>query len=439
MSDDKWMSEEEWGSWMGARVKPEPVDAPGGKKKKATQSQLNLALLEFSIAGNYESAMAVIEEGANVNARTRANPGDSVLSLAIRSGHENLALELIRRGAYCAPRWHRSSDDSADFDKSAASGKFSSAQKEHLGAVAVKLFIQNGSTWQALVSVRDLCMPSKSNEELLAQAFKADRFDLALQAAKSGVTMSENVWSQADQTFEHRYLGLKDHRQRKEFLELISDRSRIEEMTVSVVKKLYRSAIDGEDVVLMKALLDARLRPGADWSVDSRVNYYDNSQDSKEKDSKEKNRRSIVWSAAKLAAPEMLRLLKSCAPAMAAARRQKEPPESMELVPIGRVMELMEAGIPIDGVNENGEGLAHIWAKDREPRDGWATLARKAPEVFAIKNKAGRCGHELMAEKLRNDVKDDFLAALSRIETREIKRDVAPLKGKVEVPKPKRL
>lgn len=437
MSNEKWMSDDEWASWMGDRVAAAPVVVPVVvKKKKATQNQLNLALLEFCSSGNYDSAMGVIEEGANVNARTRANPGDSALTLAIEAGHENLALELIRRGAFCAPsRWHRSSSDSDDFDKSASSGLFNRVQKEKLGEVAVRLFIQSGSTWQALVTGRDLCVPSQSNDALLAQAFRADRFDLALQAAKAGVPMSANVWNEAEKTFEHRYSGLKDHRRRKEFFELISERGRIESMSVSVVKKLYRSAFDGDDAELMKALLDARLRPGADWSVDKRLNYYD-----KQQNSVEIMRRSIVWEAAKLASPEMLRLLKSCAPAMAAARTQKEAPESMELCPIGRVMELMESGVPIDAVSSDGDGLAHIWAKrDREPRDGWATLARKAPEVFSMKNKAGRCGHELMAEKLNGEQKDEFLAALSRIETREIKRDVAPMKQKAGAPKPKRL
>lgn len=436
MSNEKWMSDDEWASWMGDRAAA-PVDVPVlVKKKKATPNQLNLALLEFCSSGNYDSAVGVIEEGANVNARTRANPGDSALTLAIEAGHENLALELIRRGGFCAPsRWHRSSSESDDFDKSATSGVFSEVQKEKLGDVAVKLFIQSGSTWQALVAARDLCVPAQSNDALLAQAFRADRFDLALQASKAGVPMSANVWCSAEQTFEHRYSGLKDHRRRKEFLELIGERSRIESMDVSVVRKLYRSAFDGDDAELMKALLDSRLRPGADWSVDKRLNYYE-----QQRNSNQSLRSSIVWEAAKLASPEMLRLLKSCAPAMAAARAQKETPESMELCPIGRVMELMESGIPIDGVSSNGDALAHVWAKmDREPRDGWATLARKAPDVFSLKNKAGRCGHELMAEKLNGGQKDEFLAALSRIETREIKRDVAPMKVKTEAAKPKRL
>lgn len=434
-SIDQWMSDEEWASWSVSRGMGHSAVTKNAIKKPSL-TRLNLTLLDCCAKGSADGALAALDQGANPNARARSSPGESALVFAIQGGHDELALEIMKRGGWPAPSRWGSSDVNSSFDKASLGGGFSETERKNLGIQALGLFTDNAKSWGLLKKARDWACPAMPDKGLLGLAFKNERFDLALEAGSSGVFVDALAWECLENMLGgYRRTGFKEHRLRKDFIALLAESRSVAKMGLDESKILFRAAIEGEDSELLLALLDARLRPGPDWTVRKRDETWRESAHGESDKT-----RSLLWSVSKLQNPDLLEVLRRCAPAVDAAKARQESPWSMSESSIGRVMELHEMGVPIDGRDEDGNGLAHCWAKiDREPRDGWATLARKAPGVFAMLDAQGRAGYERMAEKLDGEFKDVFLAALSRIESRDIKREVAPAKKKKDEAKARRL
>lgn len=186
------------------------------------------------------------------------------------------------------------------------------------------------------------------------------------------------------------------------------------------VFKLFSMAAAAGKAGGIVALLSAGLRPGPDWSV--RMVWTE-----KEgwRERAHAQRGSLLLAAA--ISPwgrGAFDALKAFAPAVEAAAATKPPPRALAQAAVGKLMELKELGVDISGRDEVG-GVAHWWAKlDEKPRDGWAMLAAKAPEVFEMANSRGEAAATVMAAKLAGSDRDAFLASVSKIEGREIRREV---------------
>jgi hypothetical protein len=235
------------------------------------------------------------------------------------------------------------------------------------------------------------------------------------------------------EAFAHRHedapSGIKRHEGRSAILALLADENSSKTCGESAARKMFKIAVDGEDSELMLALLDARLRPGADWKISRGGHSYYDAQNGVPR------LVGLGLACAMAKGADLFGLVKSCAPAIAAAKRAKEHPALLAKCQIARLMELFDLGVPIDGLDSSGRSLSHLWAEtDYDPRDGWATLARKAPEVYGMRDRQGRLGQDLMSEKLAGrrggeQLKDAFLSSLAKIEQREIKREVGKPKS----------
>lgn len=428
-SSNVWMDEGELSSWREQRGlgAPGAKDAPkiAAAPKRMTVSRLNLMLLEAAGSGNLEMARQALADGALPNARARANPGDTAFTLAIEAGHDALALELLRAGSWPAPsRW--SVAPSNDFDLAAAAGTFTDQAREPLAQKAMQLCSAHAKDFGVFKSMRDWCAPNLPDSRLVGMAMAQDRYDLAMKGVRLGVEMSSDAWRHAEGRMQWRYSGVKDHAHRKDVLDLLATPSAVATMTLVMCESFYRCVVLGDDAELALALLDAGLRPNKKWEIAIKYSYKNQDSDPK---------LPLLALAAGLDRPGLFELFKACPPVMESARGEAISPEKLLSISIGRLMELRELGVDIEGRDAQGRGLPHLWAHyDSEPRDGWATLAKKAPSLFEMKNGQGRTGADLMAAKLVGGTKDEFLASLSRIETREIKKELGAKPKKVVAP-----
>jgi hypothetical protein len=433
--NEMWMDESEQASWRAYRGLGDEVATPETAIKKAatqklTVNKLNLMLLDAAANGNMDMAIQAMADGAKPNARARANPGDTPFTLAVERGHDKMALMLLKAGSWPAPsRW--SAAPSGEFDSAAAAGVFSEPARAELAAKALSLFANYGKDFSVFKQVRDWCSPRLDDTALLALAISQDRYDLALKGTKIGALMTAEVWSKGIDRLQWRYSGIKDHPHNKDLVELATSPSTNQTITTGIVEGLYRAAIVGDDPELALALLDAGLRPNKKWVISKRPSYGR---------SDEKIEEPLLTMAAALDRPQLFDLFKKCPPALAAACSEPALPQQLIHVPIGRLMELRDIGVDIEGADKDGNALPHLWAKlDREPRDGWATLAKKVPSLFSKRDAQGRCASDVMASKLSGQEKDEFLASLSRIESREIKSELGPKSKKMAPPVRSRL
>lgn len=124
-------------------------------------------------------------------------------------------------------------------------------------------------------------------------------------------------------------------------------------------------------------------------------------------------------------------------PALDHAKANPPTPQVLSLLPIARLLDLAALGVDISKQDAIG-GIAHWWAhRDDKPRDGWATLAAKAPQVFETPNSRGIKAADAMAAKLSGKDRDAFTHFLARIESREIKKVAkAPKASKIPSARP---
>lgn len=423
-----WMDKEERQAWA-SRSAAKQVEGPGARPgpaagvkasepKKRSPAKLALALLNAAEFGDAKEAMLALDEGAFINCRARTSPGYTPFILAITRGHDDLAVRLLTLGGWPLPdNATLDQDASARFNEGAKDGSFSATELAQLRARAIGLLARHAKSWSAMAAGRDACGAAKEwpDEKVLGLCFRRARFDLGLQAAKAGVEVSESCW---DGSAAHGCWDFAGRAHRGELLGLLATPAFCARMTVGMCESLFSSAVRLDDLELFGALLDAGLRPSADWTIPKLRYFQPGIQPAK-------LRSGLLVLAAERERPSLLQAVKACAPAVEAAKRHPEPALSLATLGISRLLELRDLGVRLDVVDEEGLGIAHLWARaDSEPRDGWASLARKAPEVFDLRDRSGQTGAEAMTKKLQGAAKDSFLASLSRIEVREITREL---------------
>lgn len=312
--------------------------------------------------------------------------------MALFNSHDAVALVVIKAGA----KSYHSSDATA----------------------VMSGFAGSGSCWRSALLARDVLAPGIGEQELLRQALERFNMRLALDAARQGVHPSPAAWKGLASVLSKREDGAVNSSVKSQFVEWAQDRENTLPGGAAGARLLFKAAIDASNAPLLGALLDSGLSPGADWMVDQRI------WDHGKKDWV-RSGLPLIWVAAKLEAPEMFEMSILCPPALRAARSSACSPALMADVQIGRLVVLHSLGVDLAGRGPGGGGLAHEWARvDAKPRDGWATMAKMMPEVFGMKDDEGRSGMEAMAERLGAAARAKFLAAMARVESREIKAAV---------------
>lgn len=399
-----------------------------GPKVRAAMSpsahRLGQMLLTACSLGSLTGAKEALAAGANPNARIRPMSGSSAFGVAIERGHGSVALAVLLAGGWSAPtRYDRAGSDK--FDKAVAEGKFDPAHKSELSAGALMQLCSRLGSWNELAKARAWCDPKMPDGDLIGLAMLSARFDLAkLGLEATGAMISAASWNQLGNKLGdgQSVIDAAAPVAGDQFAAMLAEPGAVDLMGMTAAKAAYLVAIETGSVKMMRALLDAGVRPGPDWIIDKRQSWRQHY------DKEAKSSASLLWRAAASSA-EIYALAKQCPPIVEAAKRSAADPAIMADVAIGRVLELAELGLAIDGRDAKGRGIAHVWAAlDRSPRDGWTSLAKKHPVVCDMLDASGRTGRQAMAEKLQGEAKDAFLAAFARHETREIEREMEPKK-----------
>lgn len=441
------MSDDQWSGWLDARARlerEEPVDpktssSADDKKPKQTPALLSQLLLQAASEGNAESVRDLLAKGANPNARERPNPRRSALLVAIEGGFPVPALEIMRAGGWCAPsQWGRSNSSSRAFDAAVAAGPLSGALLAEAIGRSIVLFFNQRCSWTHLEQAANICKAALPHGEsmavsLMGEAVSRGRWDMAIDALAAGEPLHKDSWALAERHLSA--FGSAGQRRLKSLLSFATHPQIFEAMPPTAAQALFSTALHRNSADLLVGLLNARLRPSADWLVPSAcvgalLNRVAPSS---------ARSASIPFVVACAISPEnapLFKIASSIPSALEAARTIKASPWVLEAIPLAGLQQLHALGIPLDGVDSNGMGIFHVWAAvDPSPRSGWATLGRLLPESLALLNAKGCSASQEMAGRLSGKDAQDFLASLARMESREIRQSAGPVPAKPSAPK----
>lgn len=435
LHNDHFMSPEELRAW-NARPEAPAVDPKPTAARKTTQAGLNLALLNACASGELTAARRALADGADPNIRLKTKAGTSALGLALQSGNPQLALEVFLAGGFIAP--NRYEDSSKDFE---AHAKANNPFTCKLQAEALRELCRLLPDWASLRQARahsSLVNEHFPDHALFDEAFIHRNFSACVEASKNAAIPAPKTWtwtqlftqlSMRNAPFENPpWLSSSS------FIELVRAPGLLEHIGSDNAKTLFRSAIEADSLELIRALLDAGIRPGSDWSLSKRQNWRE------QYDKKSPKSMGLIWASAAFGSNRAFEFLLGCPPALDHARSREEPLESMALCPIGRLLTLHAAGIRIEHADVQGNTLAHHWAMlDEKPRDGWASLAKRFPELTDAPNRQGKTARALMADRLHGKAKDDFLASFARFEARAIQAAAGGVKKPNKTPAKNRL
>lgn len=447
-----WMDPAEIAQWRqaSASAPPQPSPAASAKKEKPlSQARLNERALAAARVGDIEALRAALDLGANPNARERAKPMRSALTVALQNHHDDAALALLFAGGLRSPdRWRSTArpggDDNEQFNAMASKRPFQAAQMLPIfHQLTLDAFAHGATQWASIAGARAFLKSERPIEELVAINAKNRRWNIVKSAFEAGVADLSLAWTANASYYDYRFSNPKDQPHLDSFLALIRTPAAVASLPAKPACAYFRAAIAHSDPELIGALLDAGLRPSADWTIpcgspwDNSLGYFPAAKE-------EPAAKDPFISALSLAAAcegQAFALLRRCAPAVLAAQRRADSPWVLASIPVARLMELRELGVPLDALDSQGRNLLHVWAQmDSAPRAGWATVAREIPALFNQLDGGGKTAAERMAEKLpAGGPRDAFRASLSRIESREIRLAAPRERAKAPAPKRSRL
>jgi hypothetical protein len=416
----QWMSAEEVAQWNGAQPAEQSAPAKTAKASKSsapTVARLNAMLLAAASSGDVSGARSALDQGADPNTRARANPQESAVGVALSGCHAETALVILQAGGLVAPYvWGRQTPNT--FLQDAAE------KKPALIDATMSAFVQGSSKWDVIIQARETLGSTAELTSLAAQTATLGKFSLTRQAFDAGVDLKP-FWAAVEPIFTHSTRKLSDVEERQALLGLLAQPLAVQSISELAAMRLYRAAAHHDDVEFLKAMLGAGLRPSVDWSVDTKdwtwAGYLNVKRP--EEDSPRSNLLTLAAAADGGAAFNFLKTVK---PVVQAAKARLDSPWMLKDISVGRLVELRALGVGIEELDATGRSLLHIWAaSDNGVRAGWATLAKEAPELFAKLDAQGHTATDRMAARLKSDARPAFLASLSRIEGREIRREAS--------------
>lgn len=445
-----FMSNAEWRDWLMARAelaaqraKPEPnSDSQGAprKIKKATPTQLAMDLLRAAEEGDLSKIEPLLLLGANPNARERAMRRRSAVEIALAGGSPLAALALMRAGGWGAPRF-RADLESQKFDEQVARGELSGEMLQAAIGHTIDVFFASApSSWAHLMAAAQICrsaLPSgaPSAAALIRRAASLGRWDMVGDAMASGEPFDADCWNVAMTRLLNPYCGASVEMLGR-LSSVIANEAALDCMPSGAAPALFSLAIRQGSAPLLESLLNARLRPSPDWTIQLDQNILHPSRKlfrttGEPQDPYKLPVPLVVACSLEAEAHELFKLAASCPPAVAAARLGEVSPWILAPLAIGRLIELDELGVSINALDSRGNCIFHAWAQmDVLPRSGWATLGRKRPELFSLRNSRGERGADIMASKLSVSGAQEFFASLARMESREIRQAVGPAPSK---------
>lgn len=395
--------------------------------KKPSGIKMGRALMGAIAEQDVKLAKELIEQGAPINMRD--STGSSVVNLLLSGGKlmEPALLAAVSKGGLVAPE--RGTALSVEFTKGVFKGVFSLQCRQE----SMRLFMRKATSWRSVKAARDAYMPQMDEPSLMRSMGSLVKLEWVPGVIEEGGKLTHEFWRTfADSvgygSYSYSKVALGKVPGIEKFRELVADGSALSGITPQGAFSLFDDAVLHADVELLLALLDGGARPDDQW----RMLVYPQGGGSVIC--------SFLVACAAAKDREMFEAVKNFTPVVDAALHHIDSPEALACVPVSRLFELRDLGVNLAVVGPYGQSLVHVWAeRDEKPRDGWASLAQRAPEVFAIKNKKGKTGVEVMADKLQGVERDEFMGSLSRIEGREIRKEISMPSKKNNVSKPRRL
>jgi hypothetical protein len=405
------------------------ASAPDKPISKAESAKLGKAMLQALVKRDQDLAMSLLESGAVVNVRD--NAGESALEIALKQCGQggdmhDLCEALIERGGFVSPGKY--SSGASEFTEATNKGK---PIQGNLLASCVGLtkaaLMKNSARWSLIRDgMRKIAPMAADDKSLLSELGRMWRFGILRQAAAEGATLPKEALAAAAERLKwiNRYSAkptMFNSAEGKEFAALLKESSALSAFVGKPVAAFFNAAAWESDASALLALLDAGLSPGPNWmgSIE-----YEEPTSAYQSHILTADASLLTVASASPFGRGAFEALRSFGPALDAAKAQKPAPRVLALIPAQKLFELREAGVDIGSTDATGT-FAHWWAKlDDKPRDGWAMLASKAPEIFEKPDGSGRRAADRMADKLAmGKDKDSFLGSLSRIESREIRKD----------------
>lgn len=432
MSKEIWMSQAEQSSWHESKAALEAlrlIKSDPKTGKKLSLHQLNLALIEACTEGNLREALRLLDQGAQVNCRARSHPGNTPLACAIKSGHDELALEILRVGGLPPPESGYGGDflkKSKQFDAERANGEFTTDMRRELSGQTLALMIEYAKSWHTLTTARNelpLMRKVWTDQVAMRACMKVRRYDLALEGFKAGVEVSGEGWHEAHLLMNWKYMNTHEIKHRDGLLGLLATPGACAKMDAEMCSAFFDSCVRCQDAELLEALMDAGLRPDANWLVNVPESR---SYRHTPKEQKPSIVQPLLVATAALDTPALFDLVRSCPAAVNAAKvNMAQTPATLARVPVGRLLDLSELGIAIDACDKNKRNVTHLWALiDSEARSGWASVGARIPKLFEALDEDGKSGYQKMSDKLQGKKQHDFMASISRVEMREIRKEI---------------
>lgn len=393
---------------------------------KAESARLGKALLGACAKGDSELALTLLGQGALPNARD-AN-GQSILEIALeRCGKgvdmHDFTIAALEKGARVAPAQYGGL--AGAFAHWISTGTEASDElKAECSKLTLEAFCQYSQHWRAVARAFEILRPDGRGMDAMTMLALRGRIALMAEGARMGVRCSANTF---DALMNRASLSMgSDGHDPLIAKDSLPHLSTIAESLASsgqlgaqATSQLYdRAARAGSPEALMLLMRLGAMPSPEGWT--GRVHWM-------ERVGYRENQRSettslLIAAAASPFGRLAFDALAQFPPALDHARANRPAPHVLALIPIARLLDLAALGVDISKQDAIG-GLAHWWAqRDEKPRDGWATLAAKAPQVFETPNERGVKAADAMAAKLSGKELDAFTHSLARIESREIKK-----------------
>ena len=406
--------------------KPETPLAGAKAPGKLTEFKKGKLLLGACRDGNLAQAKELVElHSASLFCQEAAWPRWSPLTCAVCSPKNNpdLVLYLLDKGALPVDRLARQPESGQSL---------SSAQKQTLAWEACSMIANHMDTPSMLAA----------GETLKKAGYKTPTLDEWFKIclgfghfAKAAVFFDMGArpmsLEQTDKIF-NAFAGWNkpsgtEHQSCCKLLEALAP-----SMPSEQIAQLYSIACASDDSPLLMSLFKSKTKPSEDWQAPRARAYYYSSHASDDRCSilvtalgkKNENCANMI-----LKIPFIVENLKNDPPS----------PEAISELKITSLMQLADLGVCLDKQNSKGENLLHLWANadGYDPRNGWATLARKFPSLLSQRNNAGKTPLDIQVETMRKcdpEAAEKFEKSLARSESMglaaQIKKNPPPQKTK---------
>lgn len=426
---------------LASQAKPRQtaLDKPITKLEAA---RMGKAMILACSKGDADEAAKLLRFGAQVNARDA--DGQSCLAIALERCGKGVdmrafALEALGLGALVAPA--RYSGFAADFTEYAnQGGEPSDKLRSECVQLTLEAFCAQSQDWPTVhEAFAQLRPPLAAGIGAMAMLARNGRLDLMAQGVAQGTRCKESDFQALMERAQQlgpveKAQGLFSKKSIAPFQTLLMSLATKGELSGKIVEDIYEMAAQSGSAQGILALMEVGAKPEDGWVAQvywtERVGYREHRRGERAS--------LLVAAAASHSGRGAFDAVAMFPPAVEQARISQTSPALLAQIPIARLLELSQLGVDIASQDLVG-GVAHWWAKlDDKPRDGWATLAAKAPAVFETSNTAGVKAADAMAAKLHGKDKDAFYGSLARMESREIKKVAkAPQPVKNSSPRPR--